>query len=128
MIVLCIVAFGLRSLGGPGNQRAVQADLRTLKALQLLAQNIGITANNAHGQLPADINALPSNLRHNPITGRSFTYHTKAGTAYELCAAFATATPASTPQEPSDIWNHPKGEYCFQLDASGPVPLAPFRY
>lgn len=128
LVVVTAVSFGLLSLGGPGKQRLIQADLRTLQTLQSLAQSIGFAVANTHGQMPETVNGFPGTLTQNPVTGQAFVYHAKAGTAYELCAIFAAASPASLAQEAGGTWVHPKGNYCFHLDASQPIPQIPYRY
>ena len=41
--VVAVITLGLRVLGGPGTQRLVQSDLRTLRTLGGLAQQIKFT-------------------------------------------------------------------------------------
>jgi hypothetical protein len=43
----------------------------------------------------------------------------------ELCATFATDNRHQEPGEAEDAWRHPKGDFCFPLDATQSIPQAP---
>ena len=62
------------------------------------------------------------------FTHKPFVYHLKSTSAYELCATFATDNRHQEPGEAEDAWRHPKGDFCFPLDATQSVPNGPYYY
>jgi hypothetical protein len=126
--VVAVVAVGWHALGGPGTQRQVQADLRVVHAIGELASQIDLRWVGENKILPADLAMLPDSAKQNPITHAAFTYHRKSDADYELCATFRTDSRNLPAQNGSDFWAHPKGDYCFQLNASQQVPQVPYFY
>jgi hypothetical protein len=128
--VLLAVILGFRALGGPGTQRLIQSDRRTVQTLAQLAQKINSRWHSSAKGLPANLDQVPGAEQRDPITHQPLLYHPKFGSEYELCATFATDSRDQRPQNPNgkDEWAHPKGAYCFQLDASQQVPQAPYNY
>ena len=124
--VVAVITLGLRVLGGPGTQRLVQSDLRTLRTLGGLAQQIKFTWDSSGKVLPANLEKFPNSVKQNPVTNKFFTYRPKSNSEYELCATFATDS--RDLQNTNEFWAHPKGDYCFQLDASQQVPQVPYYY
>jgi type II secretory pathway pseudopilin PulG len=129
LAVIAVLILGFRFLGSPGSQRMVQSDLRRVKMLAELAQQINQKWNSSGRVLPDALENFPDSAKTDPVTGKLFSYHAKIENKYQLCATFATDS-----REPSngdmngEKWMHPKGEFCFDLDASQPVPPAPFYY
>ncbi len=105
--VVVVAILGFRVLGSPASQRLAQADLRTVRALAELAQQINQRWATGTRPLPADLSKLPSALKQDPVTGKPFVYP-KVNTA--------------------DPWIHPRGEYCFQFQAAGQVLEIPYSY
>lgn len=128
VVVVAVIVLGLRDLGGPANQRKVQADLRTVRALGVIAQQVQTSWSNSGKVLPPNLDKLAPLMTRNPVTHRPFAYQPKSGSAYELCATFAAASPNPPDQTTPDGWAHPKGSHCFQLDAAQPVPQVPYFY
>jgi hypothetical protein len=126
--VLAVIALGLHSLGGPRTQRLIQSDLRTVRTLGELAQQIKFKWDNSGKVLPANLEKFPDSVKQNPVTKKPFTYHPKSNSEYELCATFVIDSRTLHAQDTSDLWAHPKGDYCFQLDASQQVPQVPYYY
>jgi len=126
--VVAVVILGFRVLGSPGTQRIVQSDLRTVRALAELAQQINGKWANAGKLLPRDLKNFPSAAAQEPVSGKSFGYRTKSSSEYELCATFARDNRNDPAVNTADPWIHPKGDYCFQFDASRPVPAVPYYY
>jgi hypothetical protein len=126
--VIAVVILGLRIMGGPRNQRLVQSDLRALQKLGELAQQIKFTWESSGKVLPANLEKFPGTIKQNPVTNKPFTYRPTSNSEYELCATFATASRNLQAQDTSDLWAHPEGDYCFQLDASQQVPPVPYYY
>jgi hypothetical protein len=126
--VVVVVILGFHALGGPRSQRLIQSDHRTLRALSRLSEQINTKWTSSVGVLPANLDGFPDSEKRNPVTNKPFVYHPKAGNAYELCATFATDSHDSQGQDSTDSWAHPKGDYCFQLDASQPAPPLPNSY
>ena len=125
VVVVVVLAFGFHLLGPPRDQRAISADERRVSDLRTNAQQI-----NARQGTP-----LPETLEkewprgypihlNDPVTNVPYEYHPKAGTAYELCATFETASAEGDAeyQPPSPFWHHTKGRRCFELDAGKPAP------
>jgi len=126
--VAAVVILGFRVLGSPGAQRMIQYDLRTVRSLSELAQQINMRWASQGKVLAKDLDKFPKSAKQDPVNHKPFGYRAKSSSEYELCATFATDnrdTPASNTADP---WSHPKGDYCFQLDASQPVPPAPYFY
>jgi len=116
VVVATVLAFGFYVLGPPQNQRAIGADERRVQDLREIAQQIY-----GRHSLPATLAELRFGRQlEDPVTHAPYEYHTKSGTAYELCAIFATASADSDSEYPrsTTFWNHSKGRQCFQLDAA----------
>ena len=126
--VLVVIFLGFLVLGSPGKQRLVQSDLRTVHALANLAQQINMKFSGADKILPDNLEKLSASVRQDPVTGRSFGYRVRSRSDYELCATFATDNRDAPGANTADPWSHPKGDYCFPIDASLPVPSAPYHY
>lgn len=127
-VVVAVVVLGFRDLGGPRTQRKIQGDLRTVRTLAELAQQINGKWVYGGKVLPGDLEKFPNSVKQDPISGNSFRYHAKSSHEYELCATFAVESRDVPATNATDTWSHPKGDYCFQFDASQPVPTAPYYY
>ena len=128
LAVIVVTVLGLRALGGPGRQRLVQSDLRTVRTLGQLAQQITFTWNGSGKVLPANLEKFPNAMKQDLFTGQPFRYRPKSTSEYELCATFSTDSRNLPTQNGNDFWAHPQGDYCFALDASQPVPPVPYLY
>ncbi len=126
--VVVVIVLGFRVLGGPGRQRLVQSDHRTVRALAELGQQIKQSWDSSGKVLPTNLDKFPNSVKQDPLTHKSFTYRPKSNGEYELCATFALDSREAGDQNPDEHWAHPKGDYCFPLDASKPVPQAPYYY
>ncbi len=126
--VVVVLILGLHVMGTPGKQRLIQADFRTVQALGQLSQQIKMAWNNSEKVLPESLEKVPNAVKQDPVTKKPFTYHPKSGSQYELCATFATDDRELQTQNPNNSWVHPKGDYCFQLDASQDVLQVPYYY
>jgi hypothetical protein len=126
--VIVVVILGFRVLGGPANQRLVQADLQTVRRLSELAGQINVKWSTNGKTLPANLDHFRATEKQDPVKGTPFAYHTKSGQEYELCATFATDNHDVPRTNTADPWTHPKGDYCFQFDASQAVPYVPYAY
>lgn len=125
--VIAVLILGFRVLGGPGTQRLVQSDLRTLRALSELGREINVKWTSSK-VLPADLNNFPKTTQLDPSTGKPFPYRRKSDSEYELCSSFATDSQDAQVQNTDNYWAHPKGYYCFEFDASRQVPFVPYYY
>jgi hypothetical protein len=126
--VAVVVILGFRVLGGPANQRLVQADQRRLNSLCQLAQQINQKWTTGGKTLPANLENLPTAVKQDPVSGKPFIYHPKSSEEYELCATFATDNRDARATAATDRWLHSKGEYCVQFQASEQVPFVPYNY
>lgn len=121
-----VVILGFEVLGSPGTQRMVQSDLRTVRALAELAQQIHQQWSTSDRTLPVSLEKFPKSVKQDPLTAKPFGYHPELDNKYELCATFATDSRDRQSANPKDHWSHPKGNYCFEFDAAQPVPTAPY--
>jgi len=132
--VVVVIILGFRVLGGPGRQRLVQSDHRTVRAIAELAQQIKQSWDSSSNRdtlgkvLPANLDKFPASAKQDPLTHKPFTYRPKSNSEYELCATFALDSREAQDQNPDEHWAHPKGDYCLHLDAAQPVPQAPYYY
>ena len=126
--VVVVTILGFRVLGGPANQRLVQADLQKVRTLSELARQINTRWASGDKALPADLDHFPVAAKQDPVSGTPFVYHTKSTEEYELCATFATDSRDVPKANPADPWIHPKGDHCFQFEASQAVPFVPYSY
>jgi hypothetical protein len=116
--VLVVLALGFHHLGSPADQRAINSDERRIDDLRSIAQWIHFRPMPLPATLTESPQSSPASLK-DPVTHVPYEYHPKSGTAYELCATFAAAgtEDEDTYRPRSAFWNHPKGRYCYQLDA-----------
>ena len=126
--VIVVLILGFRFLGSPAKQRELQADMRRVQALATLAQQISFSWNHSGKTLPANLDKITIAAKKDPFTGKPYGYHPKQDGQYELCAMFAADNRQLPDANTVDPWLHPKGDYCFQLDASQPVPQAAYNY
>jgi len=126
--IVVVIVLGFRVLGGPGTQRLVRSDERKLRALAELAQKIQQKWRTSNSELPPTLDSFPEKEKQDPLTHKPFVYHLKSTSAYELCATFATDNRHQEPGEAEDAWRHPKGDFCFPLEATQSVPNGPYYY
>lgn len=126
--VAAVVILGFRVLGSPGTQRLVQSDLRTVQSLSELARQINVKWAGTDKALPKDLEKFATSVKQDQLSGKSFGYRVKSSKEYELCATFATDSREAPVVNKADPWTHPKGDHCFQFDASQPIPYVPYYY
>ena len=121
--VVVVLILGFRFLGGPGNQRLIRADQRTLQTLAQLAEQINLRWQTGGKTLPPNLDKFPDPAKKNPVTGTAFTYRLKTSSEYELCAIFLTDNRNAPDVNTTDPWLHAKGEYCFSFDPAQSVNI-----
>jgi hypothetical protein len=126
--VVIVVTLGFRNLGSPATERLIQQDRRTVQSLASLARQINFNWAQSNKVLPANLDRFRVTTTQDLTTHQPFIYHPKGNSQYELCATFVLDNQNANPQNGDAFWAHPKGEYCFQFDASLPAPQAPFAY
>jgi hypothetical protein len=127
VVVAAVVILGFLEMGSPATQRLRQADRRRVLALERIAQQVNNAWRRDTKTLPKDLEKVNGRDQNDPVSGKAFAYHAKSGSAYELCATFATDDREATPSGSArDSWVHPRGDYCFELDASQVIPPAPY--
>jgi len=126
--VIVVVVLGFGVLGSPGNQRLIRSDERTVRSLAELAQNIQNKWRASDSELSVNLDSFPEKEKQDPLSHKPFVYRPKSKTAYELCAVFLTDKRHQEPGEPDDFWRHSKGDFCFSLDTTQPVPHAPYYF
>jgi hypothetical protein len=131
VLVIAVVVLGFHTLGGPQTQRLIQSDLRTVRAIADLAQQIHSKWVASNKMLPADLESFPKSQRQNPVTHEDFSYKRKSDSQYELCSPFVADSRtlrAPDPNAASTFWSHPNGNHCFQFDVTQQIPPAPYYY
>ena len=126
--VVVVVILGFRVLGSPANQRLAQADLRRVRTIADLAQQINQRWASGSRPLPANLDTFPKAAKQDPVSAKAFVYHAKSNDEYELCASFATDNRDAPTGDTVNPWAHSKGEYCFPFHAAVQVPGIPYSY
>jgi hypothetical protein len=126
--VVVVAILGFRVLGGPSNQRLVQADLQRVRRLSELARQINVSWMTVGKTLPTNLDHFPVVAKQDPVSGQPFLYHAKSNEEYELCTTFATDNRDAPKLNLADPWIHPKGAYCFQFNTTQAVPYVPNSY
>jgi hypothetical protein len=115
-------------LGSPGTQRMIQSDLGTVRSLAELAQQIDARWASGGKVLPEDLKNFPRAATQDLAGSKSYGYRPKSSSEYELCATFARDNRDDPAVNTADPWVHSKDDYCFQFNASQPVPSVPYYY
>jgi hypothetical protein len=121
-VVLLAVA-GFANLGAPRRQREMRADGQRIMRLYQVSGAVEGFWKAHNSTLPASLDLLPGSYL-DPVTRRPLTYHPQKGSRYELCADFARNSDGSVDKDAAagaDVWVHPAGQHCFELDASVPT-------
>jgi hypothetical protein len=58
-----------------------------------------------------------------PVTGALYEYAPQIGSRYQLCAVFVVDSRELQWPEVAPSWGHPRGRYCFSLDAVVKPPM-----
>lgn len=130
-IVGIAVIWGIVLAGSPGSERERKFDERRVEDLRAIHTEIqNIVYGNKPVRPDSPVVPVPSTLEEiqnqavyqklnllDPETGAPYVYTVQSNTRYSLCATFTFVRDFSY-----DIaWNHPAGEYCFELDATEAV-------
>lgn len=127
--VVIAVVLGFLSLGSPNEQRLARADEQRIAALSRLAGEVNGRWRAEKHTLPASLSGVSANAPKDPMTGAPYEYRAIGPNQYELCATFARDNRKEAARSQSEFWAHPKGHYCFMLEASQPAPVYyPFPY
>ena len=125
--MIIVLVLGFRTFGSPERQRLERADARDVQALAGLAAQINLVWSRSGNVLPLDLDKiLFPVVKAGTLTGKPFIYHPKRNGLYDLCATFGTDSREFPNVNAADPWRHPKGDYCFQMDASLTVPQVPY--
>jgi Domain of unknown function (DUF5671) len=125
LAIAIAVVLGFLNLGGPSNQRLVQADTKRVANLVTIAYQVNGKWNSSNHTLPSSMEGLPANFLRDPLTQQPYEYYAKSTNQYELCATFGRDNRKDSPTRQNTFWNHPKGRFCFALDPSHP-PAQPY--
>jgi hypothetical protein len=119
-VVLVMLVLGFLYSGGPGRQRLKRADDKRLEDLYDLSRRIDNRWNRpgVSKQLPQNLDELGVTLGFDPISHQRYIYRPGQGSDYQLCAVFSLAGGQNQNPSQKPTWSHPRGFYCFQLDAS----------
>jgi hypothetical protein len=131
-VLVAAFCTGIVAAGTPGAQRHFEADRRRVEALRTVANVV----NNWHRWPGTRDSAvmLPNSLYQlqtrgmsgseilDPETKQPYRYAKKSGIDYELCATFSATEPENG-QPATHFWKHGKGETCYVLRATEPVPV-----
>jgi hypothetical protein len=121
--VVLLVILGFVHLGAPMAQREIRADNQRVHQLYQLSTEIRNYWTSHSSQLPASTGQILGGTYTDPVTNAPYEYHPGQGSQYELCAIFMHASERHDPNLGPDLWAHPAGHHCFQLDASTGLPF-----
>jgi hypothetical protein len=124
LAIATAVVLGFLSLGGPSDQRLVQADNKRVQNLVTLAYQVNGKWNSSNHVLPSNVQGLAAYSVRDPLTHQPYEYNTRSTNEYELCATFDRDNRKDAPAAQNTFWNHPKGHFCFVLDPSQPPAQA----
>jgi hypothetical protein len=109
--VLGCLIWGFSGIGSPYYERALAFDLRRENDIMGLKSEINEWYGK-HKKLPLHIS---KEAAVDPETNKPYEYIRGTGTHYQLCAAFKTDRPATSPSD----WTHHHAEHtCYTLDAT----------
>jgi len=63
-----------------------------------------------------------------PVTGRPLEYTPSTGPKFILCTDFSARNPDEYKDIPYEFWQHLQGHKCFEFQAGGQIPQAPYFY
>lgn len=143
-MVAAVVVVGLYVAGSPGTQREQRFDDQRVGDLQSIASAVD-SLYMRNGSLPATTAELQGDRRNvyyvsslaDPVTAVPYEYRVTGESTYALCATFErpsetleTEPGYSKPMPMSPryayvdrVWEHPAGDFCFDLDAKDSLPL-----
>ncbi|RDS83997.1 hypothetical protein DWU99_09440 [Dyella psychrodurans] len=125
IIMIGAVAAGLRVLGTPGHQRALQLDQRRVSELGRVSLGIHMYWTQ-HKSLPLDLGdvGVSTTDSRDPVTGTPYIYNRGDADTYSLCATFDEASSQWSGRNMRSYyipnasdWKHPAGKYCFRFVA-----------
>lgn len=127
-LVIAALTLGYQQLGGRARQRDLRADAVRVNDLRAIAAAIHDDwMRNA--QLPANLSSFSRRREAiqlriaDPITSAPYEYFPKSNFEYQLCATFAAASEEQDLPGMPRGWIHPKGRYCFAVDAADSPPI-----
>lgn len=121
LTIVVMVVCGFWHLGAPKKQRMLRADSRRVQDLYQLSYQCKARWNSDGHKLPEHLDELANVALADPITRKTYEYHTKEGSQYELCATFSLENEPQQGSSRRNNWSHPAGRYCFQMDAAQSV-------
>ncbi|HTV03832.1 MAG TPA: DUF5671 domain-containing protein [Acidobacteriaceae bacterium] len=121
-VVAVMLVLGFLQLGPPREQRELRADNLRVRQIYGLSMQISNYWKSNNSQLPADLSQLPGAALgsgfDDPITHARYEYRPGQNGHYALCANFAQRSRSVQNSYAVDVWLHPSGHYCFQLNAA----------
>ncbi|MFC4348832.1 hypothetical protein ACFO5Q_13345 [Kordiimonas lipolytica] len=123
-LTLLLVIVGTVLVRSPSEMKLVKMDQKRVQHLQQLAQSVRVFYRGEKA-LPETLVALKERddrvkLSADPVSGRSYQYHSIGETSFELCATFSLSTLEGDRPMYGLIydvdWRHPAGDYCFKID------------
>lgn len=117
LVILLTIVFSIYIFGSPSKVRDLNIDSTKVNDLT----SISFSVTNFYSEnkkLPENLNQLGNNLKDKE-TGidYGFIVLSASSSKYYLCATFKTDVDYKNDYNLSD-WSHPKGDYCFELDAA----------
>jgi hypothetical protein len=102
LLVVLLIALGVRITGGPETGRMEERDRTRLSDLRDVATKVRAYANAGSGALPETLKAMdgtPGDLRLvDPFTGAPYTYERLSDRAFRVCADFELPDRIRRPQ------------------------------
>ena len=117
LVILLTIVFSIYTFGNPNKVRDLNIDSSKVDDLT----SISFSMSNFYSQnnkLPENLNQLGNNIKDKD-TGLDYGYMfmSASSSKYSLCATFKRDMDYKNDYNLSD-WSHPKGDYCFELDAA----------
>jgi Domain of unknown function (DUF5671) len=118
LTVATMTLLGFLHLGPPREQRELRTDNERVQHLYRLSQYVEGRWKSDGSKLPVALTQIPGGLPTDPATHAAYEYIPGENSHYRLCAKFDLPASTNPNAQQPDPWAHPKGRFCFQLDAT----------
>lgn len=117
LVILATIIFSINTFGNPNKVRDLNIDSSKVDDLTSISYSIS-NFYSQNKKLPENLNQLGNNTKDKD-TGLDYGYimMSTSSSKYSLCATFKRDIDYKNDYNLSK-WSHPKGDYCFDLDAN----------
>jgi hypothetical protein len=124
-----VVVLGFYKTRGPSTQRLLRYDQKRIGNISALANEIHTQFHVSEKHPPAELTEVQKKKYQDPATNQPLEYSAKPPTQFTICTAFALPTQNDEEQKVEfAFWTHSAGHKCFEFDAAGQIPQAPYNY